>query len=59
MEPYAPDLSPRSYRDEDSQMWDPLGFAAKHEASTLTVYVCRQHNPLFFSSRLPVEVLLE
>jgi hypothetical protein len=59
MEPYASDLNPRIYRDKDSQMLDSLGFAAKHEASTATVHVGRQHSPPFFSSRLPVEVLLE
>jgi hypothetical protein len=59
MEPYAPDLDPRIYRDEDSQTLDPLGFAVKREESTAAVYVCRKHNPPFFSSRLPFEVLLE
>jgi hypothetical protein len=59
MEPYMPDLNPRIYRDEDNRTLDPLGFAAKHEESTATVHVCRRHIPPFFSSRLPVEVLLE
>mgnify|MGYP001069777026 FL=1 len=59
MEPYAPDLSPHVYRNEQDPGWDPLGLAEKGEASAETVYVCVRHDPPYYSSRLPVEVWLE
>lgn len=59
MEPYAPDLSPRTYRNENCVEWDPFKAAERDERSTATVYVCRRHDPPFYSNRLPVEVLLK
>jgi len=59
MEPYAPDLDPRTYRNEEDPSWDLLSQAEKTESSVDTVYVCRAHNPPYFSNRLAVEVALE
>lgn len=55
---YTPDLNPRTYRDEDNPSWNPLGLAAKCDASVKTLYVCRNHSPPYYSSLKPVEVLL-
>ena len=59
MEPYAPDLDPKTYRNEDDPSWDPLAYAERSESSTAVVYVCRLHSPPFFSEKQPVEVQLE
>lgn len=59
MEPYVPELDPRTYRSEDDPSWDPSGQAEKSESSTDTLYVCRAHSPPYFSCRLPMEVVLE
>ena len=59
MEPYAPDLDPKTYRNEDDPSWDLLSQAEKGESSVNVVYVCGLHSPPFFSDRLPVEVALE
>lgn len=59
MEPHVPELDPRTYRSEEDPSWDLFSQAEKSESSVNTVYVCRLHSPLFFSGRLPVEVVLE
>lgn len=59
MEPYAADLSPRTYRNEDDPDWDPLGAAEKGEASMQTLYVCLNHDPSYHSKQPPTEVRLE
>ena len=59
MTPYKPDLSPRTYRNEDDIEWDPLGYTSRSEVSTETFYVCYNHTPAYYSNRRPVEVLLE
>ena len=59
MEPYVPDLDPKTYRNEDDPSWDLLAYAERDEPLTGIVYVCRMHSPPYFSSKLPVEVQLE
>jgi len=59
MEPYVPDLDPKTYRNEDDPSWDPLDHAEKGEPLTIVAFVCRLHSPPFFSNRQPVEVQLE
>jgi len=59
MEPYAPELAPRTFRNEEDPSWDLLSQAEKSESSVNAVYVCRLHSPPYFSDRLPVEVVLE
>ncbi len=59
MNPYTPDLNPRSYRREDDPGWDLLGVATKSEATVETLYVCNNHTPPHYSSQKPVEVLLK
>ena len=59
MEPYTPDLDPKTYGNEDDPSWDLLGHADKGKSLADAVYVCRMHSPPYFSDRLPVEVVLE
>lgn len=56
MTPYTPDLSPGTYRAEDD--YDPLGVATKSEATIETLFVCKNHEPPYYSSQMPVEVQL-
>jgi hypothetical protein len=54
-----PDLSPKTYRNEDDPAWDPLAQTDRDESLTVVVYVCHLHSPPFFSNKTPVEVQLE
>ncbi|MEM2309228.1 MAG: hypothetical protein QXV71_01845 [Candidatus Bathyarchaeia archaeon] len=58
MKPHTPTLPPRAYGNEDSFEWDPLGLAEKCGATSETLYVCRNHQPPYYSTRRPVEVEL-
>ncbi len=57
MTPYTPDLTPRTYRAEGD--YDPLGETPKSEVSVETLYVCLNHDPPYYSTRKPMEVMLK
>jgi len=57
MTPYAPNLTPKTYRAEGD--YDPLGEASKSEVTVETLFVCLNHDPPFYSTRKPMEVMLK
>ncbi len=57
MTPYTPDLTPRVYRAEED--YDPLGEAAKSEATVEALLVCLNHDMPYYSTRRPMEVMLK
>ena len=57
MTPYIPDLTPSLYRAEGD--YDSLGEAPKSEVTVETLFVCLNHNPPYYSTRKPMEVILE
>lgn len=57
MNPYTPDLTPSTYRAEES--YALKGQAVENaEAGIETIRVCNDHTPPYFSSQKPVEVRL-
>jgi len=56
MTPYTPDLTPKPYRAEEEL--DSLGEAPKSEATVETLFACPNHDPPYYSTRKPMEVML-
>jgi len=55
MQPYTPDLNPRTYRNENTA--DPTGQASQHEGTLQTKLYCP--NCGYYSDGVPVEVKLK
>lgn len=57
MKPFTPDLTPSTYRFEESQALK--GQAVESPEWTMeTLYVCNNHTPPYYSKQKPVEVCL-
>jgi len=58
MTPYAPDLTPSTYRNEVAQ--DVKGGGAEPPQWTIeTLYLCYNHTPPYYSKQKPIEVRLK